>query len=41
VDATVAPHPDNLRARLEERGELLEATRLRYRALEKLPRAFF
>ncbi|MFY0562912.1 hypothetical protein ACN28E_03625 [Archangium lansingense] len=37
----MATHPDNLRARLEERGELLEATRLRYRALEKMLRAFF
>ncbi len=41
MDGTVATHPDNLRARLEERGELLEATRLRYRALEKMLRAFF
>jgi hypothetical protein len=37
----VATHPDTLRARLEDRADLLEATRLRYRALEKLLRAFF
>ncbi|HYO64482.1 MAG TPA: hypothetical protein VEU33_00260 [Archangium sp.] len=37
----MATHPDNLRARLEERAELLEATRLRYHALHKLLRAFF
>jgi hypothetical protein len=37
----VATHPDTLRARLEDRAELLEATRLRYRALEKMLRAFF
>jgi hypothetical protein len=37
----VATHPDILRARLEDRADLLEATRLRYRALEKLLRAFF
>ncbi|HYO51373.1 hypothetical protein [Archangium sp.] len=37
----MATPPDNLRARLEERAELLEATRLRYRALEKLLGAFF
>ncbi len=37
----MATHPDTLRARLEDRADLLEATRLRYRALEKLLRAFF
>ncbi|PTL85126.1 hypothetical protein [Vitiosangium sp. GDMCC 1.1324] len=37
----MATPPDTLRARLEERADLLEATRLRYRALEKLLRAFF
>ncbi|WP_257460326.1 hypothetical protein [Archangium lipolyticum] len=37
----MATHPDILRARLEDRADLLEATRLRYRALEKLLRAFF
>ncbi|MFE8604455.1 hypothetical protein [Archangium violaceum] len=37
----MATHPDNLRARLEERADLLEGTRLRYRALHKLLRAFF
>ncbi len=41
MNPTVAPPPDTLRARLEERAELLEATRMRYRALEKLLRAFF
>jgi hypothetical protein len=41
VDSTVATHPDTLRARLEDRADLLEATRLRYRALNKLLRAFF
>ena len=33
--------PDTLRARLEDRADLLEATRLRYRALEMMLRAFF
>lgn len=37
----MATHPDILRARLEDRADLLEATRLRYHALEKLLRAFF
>lgn len=37
----VATHPDNLRARLEDRADLLEATRLRYRALRGLLEAFF
>ncbi|WNG43136.1 GLTP domain-containing protein [Archangium minus] len=37
----MVPPPDTLRARLEDRADLLEATRLRYRALEKLLRAFF
>lgn len=37
----VATHPDNLRARLEERADLLEATRLRYRAAVGVLRAFF
>lgn len=37
----VATPPDILRARLEDRAELLEATRLRYRALSKLLRSFF
>ncbi|QRK11635.1 hypothetical protein JQX13_17110 [Archangium violaceum] len=37
----MATSPDILRARLEDRADLLEATRLRYRALEKLLRAFF
>jgi hypothetical protein len=41
VNVTVATHPDTLRARLEDRADLLEATCLRYRALEKLLRAFF
>jgi hypothetical protein len=41
VDGTVATSPDNLRARLEDRADLLEATRLRYRALDKMLRAFF
>lgn len=33
--------PDTFRARLEDRADLLEATRLRYRALEMMLRAFF
>jgi hypothetical protein len=37
----VATHPDSLRARLEDRADLLEATRLRYRGLEKLLSGFF
>jgi hypothetical protein len=37
----VATHPDTLRARLEDRADLLEATRLRYRALRGLLNAFF
>lgn len=37
----MATSPDNLRARLEDRADLLEATRLRYRALDKMLRAFF
>jgi hypothetical protein len=37
----VATHPDNLRARLEDRADLLEATRLRYRALRGMLEAFF
>jgi hypothetical protein len=37
----VATHPDSLRARLEDRADLLEATRLRYHALERLLSAFF
>jgi hypothetical protein len=37
----VATHPDTLRARLEDRADLLEATRLRYRALRGMLRAFF
>jgi hypothetical protein len=39
--AGVATHPDNLRARLEDRADLLEATRLRYRALRGMLDAFF
>ncbi|MCP3136751.1 hypothetical protein [Pyxidicoccus xibeiensis] len=37
----MATHPDDLRARLEDRADLLEATRLRYRALRGLLDAFF
>ncbi|QDE65727.1 hypothetical protein BHS09_01150 [Myxococcus xanthus] len=37
----MATHPDNLRARLEDRADLLEATRLRYRALRGMLAAFF
>jgi hypothetical protein len=37
----VATHPDTLRARLEDRADLLEATRLRYRSLRALLHAFF
>jgi len=37
----VATHPDTLRARLEDRADLLEASRLRYRALRGLLNAFF
>jgi predicted RNA-binding Zn ribbon-like protein len=37
----VATHPDTLRARLEDRADLLEASRLRYRALRGLLKAFF
>ncbi|QSQ21159.1 hypothetical protein JY651_39140 [Pyxidicoccus parkwayensis] len=37
----MATHPDNLRARLEDRADLLEATRLRYRALRSMLDAFF
>jgi hypothetical protein len=37
----VATPPDSLRARLEDRADLLEATRLRYRTLERMLRAFF
>lgn len=37
----MATHPDNLRARLEDRADLLEATRLRYRALKGMLEAFF
>jgi hypothetical protein len=37
----LATPPDSLRARLEDRAELLEATRLRYLALERGLRAFF
>jgi hypothetical protein len=37
----VATYPDNLRARLEDRADLLEATRLRYRALKGMLEAFF
>jgi len=37
----VATHPDTLRARLEDRADLLEAARLRYRALRGLLNAFF
>ncbi|MCP3099171.1 hypothetical protein LZ198_09850 [Myxococcus sp. K15C18031901] len=37
----MATHPDNLRARLEDRADLLEATRLRYVALRRMLEAFF
>lgn len=37
----MATHPDNLRARLEDRADLLEATRLRYRALRGMLASFF
>jgi hypothetical protein len=37
----VATRPDNLRARLEDRADLLEATRLRYRALKGVLESFF
>jgi hypothetical protein len=37
----VATHPDNLRARLEDRADLLEATRLRYRAVVGMLNALF
>jgi hypothetical protein len=37
----VATHPDTLRARLEDRADLLEAARLRYRALRGMLNAFF
>jgi hypothetical protein len=37
----VATHPDILRARLEDRADLLEAARLRYRALRGMLNAFF
>ncbi len=37
----MATHPDILRARLEDRADLLEASRLRYRALRGLLNAFF
>ncbi len=37
----MATHPDTLRARLEDRADLLEATRLRYRALRGMLTAFF
>ena len=37
----MATHPDSLRARLEDRADLLEATRLRYRGLERLLSGFF
>ncbi|NTX67171.1 hypothetical protein HUA74_41635 [Myxococcus sp. CA051A] len=37
----MATHPDNLRARLEDRADLLEATRLRYQALRGMLEAFF
>jgi hypothetical protein len=38
---TVATSPDTLRARLEDRADLLEAARLRYRALKLMLRGFF
>ncbi|WP_426756331.1 hypothetical protein [Myxococcus sp. Y35] len=37
----MATHPDILRARLEDRADLLEATRLRYRALRGMLASFF
>jgi hypothetical protein len=37
----VATHPDILRARLEDRADLLEASRLRFRALKGILNAFF
>ncbi len=37
----MATHPDTLRARLEDRADLLEAARLRYRALRGMLNAFF
>jgi hypothetical protein len=37
----VATHPDILRARLEDRADLLEEARLRYRALRGMLNAFF
>jgi hypothetical protein len=37
----VATRPDDLRARLEDRADLLEATRLRYRALKGVLESFF
>lgn len=37
----MATHPDSLRARLEDRADLLEACRLRYRALRGMLTAFF
>ncbi|MFY1830847.1 hypothetical protein ACN47A_33360 [Myxococcus fulvus] len=37
----MATHPDDLRARLEDRADLLEATRLRYVALRGMLDAFF
>lgn len=37
----MSTHPDNLRARLEDRADLLEATRLRYRAVVGMLHAFF
>ncbi len=40
-DGGVATRPDDLRARLEDRADLLEATRLRYRALKGVLESFF
>lgn len=40
-DEGVATRPDDLRARLEDRADLLEATRLRYRALKGVLESFF
>ncbi|RKH41957.1 hypothetical protein D7X55_17880 [Corallococcus sp. AB049A] len=40
-DGDVATRPDDLRARLEDRADLLEATRLRYRALKGVLESFF
>ena len=37
----MATRPDDLRARLEDRADLLEATRLRYRALKGVLESFF